>query len=72
MTRTTTSATSWNRFSGRPRTPGLPRVVTVTYPENRPSQRVLEKLGFLPHGDVDYQGVRTTFYVLESPWTGRR
>jgi ribosomal-protein-alanine N-acetyltransferase len=49
------------------RTLGLPRVVAVTYPENRPSQRVLEKLGFLRHGDVDYKGVRTTFYVLENP-----
>jgi ribosomal-protein-alanine N-acetyltransferase len=46
---------------------GLPRVVAVTYPENQPSQRVLEKLGFLRHGDVDYKGVRTTFYVLENP-----
>ena len=51
---------------------GLPRVVAVTYPENRPSQRVLQKLGFLSHGDVDYKGVRTTFYVLESPLAGRR
>jgi RimJ/RimL family protein N-acetyltransferase len=44
---------------------GLPRVVAVTYPENRPSQRVLEKLGFARNGEVDYKGVRATFYVLE-------
>ena len=48
------------------RTLGLPRVVAVTYPENRPSQRVLEKLRFLCQGDVDYKGVRATFYVLEN------
>jgi RimJ/RimL family protein N-acetyltransferase len=47
------------------RTLGLPRVVAVTYPENRPSQRVLGKLGFARQGDVDYKGVRATFYVLE-------
>lgn len=45
----------------------LPRVVAVTYPENRPSQRVLEKLGFVRHGDVDYKGVRATFHVRERP-----
>jgi len=44
---------------------GLPRVVAVTYPENRPSQRVLEKLGFVQHGELDYKGVRATFYVRE-------
>lgn len=49
------------------RTLGLPRVVAVTYPENRPSQRVLEKLGFLPRGEMDYKGVRTTFFVLDNP-----
>lgn len=49
------------------RTLGLPRVVAVTYPENRPSQRVLDKLGFARQGEVDYKGVRATFYVLESP-----
>ena len=48
-------------------TVGLPRVVAVTYPENRASQRVLDKLGFTRQGEVDYKGVRTTFFVLESP-----
>jgi ribosomal-protein-alanine N-acetyltransferase len=43
----------------------LPRVVAVTYPENRPSQRVLDRLGFARQGEVDYKGVRATFYVLE-------
>ena len=48
-------------------TVGLPRVVAVTYPENRASQRVPDKLGFTRQGEVDYKGVRTTFFVLESP-----
>jgi RimJ/RimL family protein N-acetyltransferase len=42
---------------------GLPRVVAVTYPENRASQRVLEKLGFAHQGDLDYKGVRAAYYV---------
>jgi ribosomal-protein-alanine N-acetyltransferase len=54
------------------RTLGLPRVVAVTYPENRPSQGVLDKLGFARHGEVDYKGVRATFYVLASPTVGAR
>jgi len=49
---------------------GLARVVAVTYPENRPSQRVLDKLGFVRHGDIDYKGVRTTFHVLARPAAG--
>jgi len=47
------------------RTLALPRVVAVTYPENRPSQRVLDKLGFARQGELDYKGVRATFHVLE-------
>jgi RimJ/RimL family protein N-acetyltransferase len=47
------------------RTLELSRIVAVTYPENRPSQRVLDKLGFARQGEVDYKGVRATFYVLE-------
>jgi [ribosomal protein S5]-alanine N-acetyltransferase len=43
---------------------GLPRLVAVTYPDNRASQRVLDKLGFMRHGDLDYKGVRTAYYVL--------
>ena len=45
----------------------LPRVVAVTYPENRASQRVLEKLGFTVHGERDYKGSRTVFVVREAP-----
>lgn len=46
------------------RTLALPRIVAVTYPENRASQRVLEKIGFARQGEIDYKGVRTTYYVV--------
>jgi len=46
------------------RTLGLPRLVAVTYPENRASQRVLDKLGFERRGFTEYKGVQTTFHVL--------
>jgi RimJ/RimL family protein N-acetyltransferase len=42
---------------------GLPRLVAVTYPENRASQRVLDKLRFMRQGELDYQGARTVYYV---------
>jgi RimJ/RimL family protein N-acetyltransferase len=43
---------------------GLPRVVAVTYPENRASQRVLDKLGFERRGIRDYKGVQATYHVV--------
>ena len=43
---------------------GLSRLVAVSYPENQASQRVLDKLGFTRHGDLDYKGVRAAYYVL--------
>jgi RimJ/RimL family protein N-acetyltransferase len=51
---------------------GLPRVVAVTYPENRASQRVLEKIGFRREGERDYRGVRAAYYVLEPSRGGDR
>ncbi|MGH7316820.1 MAG: GNAT family N-acetyltransferase [Candidatus Rokuibacteriota bacterium] len=49
----------------------LPRVVAVTYPENRASQRVLDKLGFERRGLRDYKGVEATYHVLTpSAWGG--
>jgi RimJ/RimL family protein N-acetyltransferase len=58
------------------RTLGLPRLVAVTYPENRASQRVLDKLGFERRGLTEYKGVQTTFHVLtREAWSapaGRR
>jgi RimJ/RimL family protein N-acetyltransferase len=46
------------------RTLALPRLVAVTYPDNVASQRVLEKIGFMREGDLDYNGVRVAYYVL--------
>lgn len=43
---------------------GLGRLVAVTYPDNRASQRVLDRLGFERQDDVDYKGVRVAYYVL--------
>jgi ribosomal-protein-alanine N-acetyltransferase len=46
---------------------GLPRLVAVTYPENRASQRVLDKLGFTRQGLVEYCGVQALHFVLDAP-----
>ncbi len=54
------------------RTLGLPRVVAVTYPDNRASQRVLDKLGFARDGEIDYKGVRAMLFSLENPAAGGR
>jgi RimJ/RimL family protein N-acetyltransferase len=48
----------------------LRRLVAVTYPENRASQRVLEKLGFERQGLVEYRGVQALHYVLDPPPVG--
>jgi RimJ/RimL family protein N-acetyltransferase len=54
------------------RTLGLPRLVAVTYPENRASQRVLDKLGFERRGLTEYRGVRATLHVLtREAWSAR-
>jgi ribosomal-protein-alanine N-acetyltransferase len=50
----------------------LPRVVAVTYPDNRASQRVLDKLGFERRGLTEYKGVQTTFFMLtREAWAAR-
>lgn len=50
----------------------LPRLVAVTYPENRASQRVLDKLGFERRGLTEYKGVQATFHVLtREAWAAR-
>lgn len=50
----------------------LPRVVAVTYPENRASQRVLDKLGFERRGIREYKGVQATYHVLTAAaWATR-
>jgi RimJ/RimL family protein N-acetyltransferase len=48
-------------------TVGLPRLVAVTYPDNRASQRVLDKLGFARGGLVEYRGVHVVHYALAAP-----
>jgi RimJ/RimL family protein N-acetyltransferase len=54
------------------RTVGLPRLVAVTYPENRASQGVLDKLGFERRGLAEYKGVQATFHVLtREAWSAR-
>jgi [ribosomal protein S5]-alanine N-acetyltransferase len=54
------------------RTLDLPRLVAVTYPENRASQRVLDKLGFERRGLTEYKGVSATFHVLtREAWRAR-
>ena len=50
---------------------GLPRVVAVTYPENRASQRVLDKLGFERRGIREYKGCPATYHVLDGLRLGR-
>ena len=51
---------------------GLLRVVAVTYPANRASQRVLDKLGFERRGLREYRGVRVTYHVLtRETWAAR-
>lgn len=35
---------------------GLPRVIGLTWPENVPSQRVLEKIGMRPEADAEHYG----------------
>ena len=44
---------------------GLARVVAVTRPDNHPSRRVLEKLGFTPAGRRHVWGEEQFFYVCE-------
>ncbi len=45
----------------------LPRVVAVAYPDNAPSRRVLEKVGFTFDGPFDYRGAAVVRYVLARP-----
>jgi RimJ/RimL family protein N-acetyltransferase len=44
----------------------LPRVVAVVYPDNRPSRRVLDKLGFTRAGQCEYRGARVDRYELDA------
>jgi RimJ/RimL family protein N-acetyltransferase len=54
-------------------TAGLPRVVAVTFPENTPSQRVLEKVGFTADGMTTYKELRVAHFTLTAErWRSRR
>jgi len=43
---------------------GLARLVAVTFPENTPSQRVLEKVGFEYDGMTDYKAFRVAHFTI--------
>lgn len=45
----------------------LPRVVGVTWPENVPSQRVLEAIGFVAQGEAEHYGRRMRAFVAGNP-----
>jgi RimJ/RimL family protein N-acetyltransferase len=44
---------------------GLPRVIALSYPENGASQRVMEKCGMRPDGEVGAYGRRMSRAVSE-------
>ena len=43
--------------------PGLPRVIGLTWPENAPSQRVLEKIGMRFEGEAIHYGHTMRVYA---------
>lgn len=45
---------------------GCERVTAMTFPDNAPALRVLEKLGFTRHGETDFEGRRYAFFVRSS------
>jgi len=48
---------------------GLGRIVGVTWPQNVPSQRVLEKAGFVAHGEAMHYGVAMrAFLATKAAW----
>lgn len=52
---------------------GLARLVAVTFPENTPSRRVLEKVGFMPDGMTDYKEFRVAHFTITAErWRARR
>lgn len=44
---------------------GLQRIVGITHPENKASQRVLEKLGLRYEKDMQYCGVNVKYFALD-------
>jgi ribosomal-protein-alanine N-acetyltransferase len=45
---------------------GFERITAMTYPDNAPALRVLEKLGFAQHGETTYEGRQYAFFALAS------
>jgi [ribosomal protein S5]-alanine N-acetyltransferase len=46
---------------------GLPRVVALSYPENSPSVRVMQKIGMRDDGHFEAYGRRMVRYVSDAP-----
>jgi len=46
---------------------GLPRVVALSYPENQPSVRVMQKIGMRDDGEVEAYGRTLVRYVIDAP-----
>ena len=42
---------------------GCERVTAMTYPDNAPALRSLEKLGFIPSGETTFEGRQYRFFV---------
>jgi RimJ/RimL family protein N-acetyltransferase len=45
---------------------GFERVTAMTYPDNAPALRSLEKLGFTPSGETTFEGRQYRFFVMRS------
>jgi RimJ/RimL family protein N-acetyltransferase len=45
---------------------GFERVTAMTYPDNAPALRTLEKLGFTPSGETTFEGRQYRFFVRRS------
>lgn len=45
----------------------LKRIVALTYPQNSPSIKVLEKIGLKYEREADYWGVKFLFFSIEKP-----
>jgi ribosomal-protein-alanine N-acetyltransferase len=46
---------------------GLDRVIALSYPENGPSVRVMQKIGMVADGEVEAYGRRMVRYLAERP-----
>jgi RimJ/RimL family protein N-acetyltransferase len=45
---------------------GFERVTAMTYPDNAPALRSLEKLGFTPSGETTFEGRQYRFFIRRS------